>query len=317
MKSPATTREPRAPAMSGNTPPVRRRIQHRLGALIAAFAITGTCGAIQVTDDAGNKVTLEAPARRILSLAPHITELLFAAGAGGSIAGAIEYSDFPEAARGIPRIGNHATLDIERILSLRPDLVIVWTEGNAQKQLRPLLATGIPAYYNQPRTLDDVARSLQAFGVLAGTSGEAERMARDFRVRAASLRERVAGRAPVSVFYQISHKPFMTLNGRHLTGEVLRLCGATALFAELPVAAPTVSLEAIVAADPEAIIATSARRDALDVWAKWPQVRAVKNGNLIGLDGSLLNRQGPRIIDGAEQLCAALERVRKQRPGGH
>jgi iron complex transport system substrate-binding protein len=179
-----------------------------------------------------------------------------------------------------------------------------------------LLGLGIPVYYNQPNSLEDIARSIQHFGILAGTEKQADAVAKDFRARVAVLRARMTGRAPVSVFYQISSKPYMTLHGKHLSGDLLRLCGAKALFADMPMVAPTVSLESIVAADPEAIISTSAKREGLDEWAKWPQLRAVRNGHLIALDGNLLNRQGPRIIEGAEQLCAALEKVRNSRPPG-
>jgi iron complex transport system substrate-binding protein len=274
---------------------------------ITAFA------AITVVDDAGKTVTLQNPAKRILSLAPHLTELLFAAGAGDAIVGTVEYSDYPEAAKRIPRIGSHDSLDLERIVAARPDLILVWRNGNAQKQLDKLLSLGIPAYYNQPDKLDDVARSIETFGHLAGTEAQADTAAGEFRRRIAAARARYAGRPPVTLFYQIWSKPLTTLNGTHLVADVISLCGGKSLFANLQPIAPTVAQEAVIEADPEAIISTTMVSGTLDMWRKWPRMRAVKNGNLFNMDGNLINRHAPRIADGAEKLCEILEMARRQR----
>ena len=269
--------------------------------------------AITVTDDAGKTVTLAAPAKRILSLAPHVTELLFAAGAGDLIVGTVEYSDYPEAAKRIPRVGSHSSLDLERIVALKPDLIVVWLHGNAQKQLDKLLSLGIPAYYNQPKKLEDVPRSIEAMGQLAGTDALAKSAAADFRSRLAALRTRYAGRPPVTLFYQVWSKPLTTLNGRHLVADVISLCGGKSLFADLEPLAPAVAQEAVIEADPDTIISTSVLKDGLELWQKWPRMKAVKNGHLFAMDGNLINRHGPRITEGAEKLCEILETVRQQR----
>ena len=287
--------------------------------LIATLALTLLCGTafanITVTDDAGKTVTLKAPAKRILSLAPHVTELLYAAGAGDLIVGTVEYSDFPEAAKKIPRVGSHNSLDLERIVALKPDLIVIWLHGNSQKQLDRLLELGIPAFYNEPAKLDHIPRSIETLGTLTGTSTEARAAASAFRTKVETLRTRYANRAPVSLFYQVWSKPLTTLNGQHLVADVISLCGGKSLFADLKPKAPAVAMEAVIEADPETIVSTSILKDGLELWAKWPRMRAVKNGHLFAMDGNIINRHGPRITDGAEKLCEILESVRQRRSG--
>ena len=290
--------------------------EQRIGFFIM-LALTLLCSAawanLTVTDDAGRTVTLQAPAKRILSLAPHVTELLYAAGAGDLIVGTVEYSDFPEAATKIPRIGNHDSLDLERIVALKPDLVVVWLNGNSQKQLDRLLSFGIPVFYNEPTKLDHIPRSIETLGTLTGTSTQAHATAAAFRSKIEALRSRYANRAPVSLFYQVWSKPLTTLNGQHLVADVISLCGGKSLFANLKPKAPAVAMEAVIDADPEAIISTSVLKDGLELWAKWPRMRAVKNGHLYSIDGNIINRHGPRIAEGAQRLCEILDAVRKQR----
>ncbi len=284
---------------------------------LTTFALSLVCSTgwanITVTDDAAKTVTLKAPAKRILSLAPHVTELLYAAGAGDLIVGTVEYSDFPEAARKIPRIGNHDSLDLERIVALKPDLVVVWLNGNSQKQLDRLLGFGIPVFYSEPTKLDHIPRSIETLGTLTGTSTQAHATATAFRSKIEALRSRYANRVPVSLFYQVWSKPLNTLNGQHLVADVISLCGGKSLFADPKPKAPAVAMEAVIDADPEAIISTSGLKDGLELWAKWPRMRAVRNGHLYSIDGNIINRHGPRIAEGAERLCEILETVRKQR----
>jgi len=290
------------------------RLLRRLFTTLALMLLCGASWAhISVTDDAGKTVTLQAPAKRILSLAPHVTELLYAAGAGHLIVGTVEYSDFPEAARKIPRIGNHDSLDLERIVALKPDLVVVWLNGNSQKQLDRLLGFGIPVFYSEPTKLDHIPRSIEALGTLTGTSTQARASAAAFRSKVESLRTRYVNRAPVSLFYQVWSKPLTTLNGQHLVADVISLCGGKSLFADLKPKAPAVAMEAVIEADPEAIVSTSILKDGLELWNKWPRMRAVKNGHLYAIDGNIINRHGPRISEGAERLCEFLETVRNQR----
>ena len=286
--------------------------------LAAALALASAAprAQIHVADDSGRSVALDRPAARIVSLAPHITELLFAAGAGDRIAGTVEFSNYPEAARKIPRIGNSAQLDLERIVELKPDLIAVWRGGNAQRQLETLLRLGIPVFYTEPHRLADIARAVEQFGRLAGTESVAVPAARAIAAREAELRARYAGREPVSVFFQIWNRPLMTVNGDHIISDVLRLCGGRNVFADLKPLAPLVSTEAVLAADPEAIGAVAGEvggRGELDAWKTWPRLKAVARGNLFSIDADLITLQTPRILEGARQVCQRLDEVRARR----
>lgn len=294
-------------------------IRRRFVALALALACAPALAAIAVVDDSGRTVTLAQPARRIITLAPHIVELLFAAGAGGQVVGAVHYSDFPEEAKRIPRIGDSAQLDLERIVALKPDLIVIWLHGNAQRQLDKLLKLGIPVYYNEPRGLADIARSIEQFGRLAGSEAVAGPAARAFAAREAQLRARYAGRSTVRVFYQIWERPLMTINGEHMISDMLKLCGGENVFAGLKQLVPVISTEAVLAADPEAIGGASAEVNTsgrLDNWKKWPRIRAVARDNLFVIHSDLISRTAPRILDGAQQMCEQLDAARARRPGG-
>jgi len=269
--------------------------------------------AVSVIDDAGLEVTLEAPAQRIISLAPHITELLFAAGAGTQLAGVSEFSDHPEAARAIALIGGGGGLDVEAITALRPDLVVAWQSGNPEAAIRQLRSLGIPVFISEPRHLDDVPATLLRLGQLAGTEAEAGAQAAAFTERHADLARRYAGQAVVRVFYQVWDRPLMTVNGEHLISDVIRLCGGSNVFSGLPALAPQVDVEAVLAADPEVIIVGSdaaGPAPELQAWRAWPTLQAVAQGRLYSVQRELLVRHSPRILDGAGQLCGILEQVR-------
>jgi iron complex transport system substrate-binding protein len=284
--------------------------------LLALFVMAmPACADIQVTDDAGRTVMLAAPARRIVSLAPHVTELLYAAGAGAKVVGAVQYSDYPEAAKSLPRVGSADAIDIEAVVALKPDLVIAWQSGHRNRQYALLDKLGIAVFVSEPHDLDDVARSLDMFGRLAGTAVEATAAADAFRARRDALAKRHAGRAPVDVFYQIWDAPLMTVNGRHLISGVLALCGGRNVFAGLPMLAPTVTEEAVLAAAPMVIVASGAgasRPAWLDAWRRWRTLPAVAHDNLYVIAPDLLQRHTPRILDGATLLCEQLEQARQK-----
>ncbi len=276
---------------------------------------------IVVTDDAGDRVTLAAPAQRVIALSPHAVELAYAAGGGAKLVGAVSYSDYPSGAKALPRVGDNNALDLERIVALKPDLLIVWRHGNNERQLDRLRALGIALYHSEPRKLDDVATDLVALGTLFGTASQARAAAADYRGKIAALRARYSGRAPVSVFYEVWDDPLMTLNGTHIVSDIIALCGGRNVFADLAPLVPTVSTEAVVAANPEAIVTTSqgatranAPLPSLAAWRAWPRMTAVARGNLFAVDGDLINRPGPRLAQGADALCRDLEIAREHRP---
>ncbi|MCX7154502.1 MAG: cobalamin-binding protein [Proteobacteria bacterium] len=287
-------------------------------AVVALFLTANVALAeVTVVDDSGRSLTLAQPARRIISLAPHITELLFAAGAGDRVVGVIDFSNYPEAAKKITNIGSHALLDLERIVSLKPDLIVVWRDGNAQRQLEKLLSLGIPVYYSEPQRLEDIARSIEKLGLVAGTGPVAAAAAREFSARLAGLRARYAALPTVPVFYQIWNKPLMTVSGNHVISDVIASCGGRNIFADLKPLAPVIAEEAVIERDPEAIggAAVDPKIDGFDMWRKWPRLLAVRRGNFFTVHPDLISRHTPRILDAAQALCEQLDAVRARRKG--
>jgi iron complex transport system substrate-binding protein len=285
-------------------------------ALPLSFVLTTAQAQVTVQDDAAKTVNLSAPARRIISLAPHITENLFAAGAGGRIVGAVDYSDYPEAARRIANVGGYSRPDLEAILALRPDLVVAWRSGNPEGVVSKLRSLGLTVYQTQPDRLEDIPASIEKLGRLAGSEAAAHRAAADFRRRLADLRQRYGTRPPVPVFYQAWHQPLLTVGGSQIISDVIRLCGGENIFAGLDSKAPSVTVEAVLAADPEAIVASGMGRDTpigLSDWRAWKRMQAVKRGNLFHVSADLMQRPTPRLLEGAEQLCRHLETARGRR----
>ncbi|WP_295990086.1 cobalamin-binding protein [Rugamonas sp.] len=284
--------------------------------LIAAQATQTAQAAITVTDDDGNAVTLQKPALRIISMAPHVTELLFAAGGGDRIVGAVSYSDYPEAAKQIPRIGDNRQIDMERVIAMKPDLIVVWLHGSSERQIETLRGLGIPMFHSEPKKLDDIADSLVRLGQLMGTENVAQPAAADLRQKLAALTTQYANRPKVRMFYQVWDKPLYTLNGGHIVSDAMRLCGGDNIFAGMKVTAPVVSVEGVLQEDPEAIFGTSEKNyGGVNLWRQYTTMKAVRGNNLFTLDGNLLNRAGPRMIAGTAALCEKLELARQHRKG--
>jgi iron complex transport system substrate-binding protein len=282
-----------------------------LAAALGAW-LPAALAAVQAIDDAGTMVTLAVPAVRIVSLAPHATELLYAAGAGERVVGVLATSDWPPEVAGKPRVGDSRALDLERIVALAPDLVVTWPFA-APAQVGPLVARGLPVFIANPATIDGIAVDLERLGTLAGTLPTATARAAELRTRLARLQARYAGAQTVRVFYEIWNAPLYTIGGDHLISQALRVCGGENVFAALTLPAPVVSVEAVIKAKPEAIIAGAdgAVRPAwLDDWKRWPTLPAVARGNLYTVDANLLHRAGPRFVDGVEALCATLAEAR-------
>ncbi|WP_137175843.1 cobalamin-binding protein [Massilia sp. HP4] len=288
----------------------------RLTALFLAVLPAVAGASVTVVDDVGRTVTLAQPARRVVSLAPHVTELLYAAGGGARLVGAVNYSDYPEAARKLPQVGSYNKLDFERVLALKPDLLVVWHSGNPVRQVEQLERLGIPVFHSEPGRLDQIGESLLRLGRLLGTEPAAQAAAQDYRARIAALKARYAARPPVTVFYQVWPKPLYTLNDDHIAGDMLRLCGGRNLFGALKTIAPEVGVEAVIEADPEVIL-VGGRDNPSDpggkMWQSFKGMTAVRRGNIFTIDGDLTNRAGPRTAEGAAKLCAMLEEARGRR----
>jgi iron complex transport system substrate-binding protein len=277
--------------------------------------LSSALATVSVVDDGKRTVTLAEPARRIVSLAPHATELIFAAGAGAYVVGVSEYSNYPPEAKRIPSVGGVSALDLERVMTLKPDLVVVWGSGNSAAQIAKLRSLGVPVFESEPRDFAAVASSIERLAHLAGTDAAGQAAAENFRARLGKIAATYRQRPTVRVFYQIWHSPLMTLNGAHMVSNAIRLCGGENIFAKLPQLAPTVSTEAVLKANPEAIIASSGEKDdPLSGWRRFPALTAVARGNLFSVDGEWMNRPSPRVLDGTEALCKHLETARRKKP---
>ena len=285
-------------------------------ALLGCAAATAAGAEVSVRDDLGQTVRLAQPAQRIVSLAPHLTETLFAAGAGERIVGTVDYSNYPEAAKKIARVGSYARLDLEAVAALKPDLVVGWQSGNATANLDKLHGLGYTLYVSQPNRIEDVASEIERLGTLAGTQGVASVTAQRFRQRLAALRTQYSGKASVRTFYQIWKQPLMTVGRSQIISDAIHLCGGENVFGTLEAMAASVTVEAVIASNPEAIVASGmgeARPEWLDDWKKWPRITAVQRDNLFFVPPDLIQRHTPRLLEGAGQLCRHLEQARQRR----
>lgn len=276
-------------------------------------ALTRGAPAIQVQDDRGRNVALEAPARRAVTLAPHATELAYAAGAGDFLVGTVRGSDYPPAARTLPVLGDGTQPDAERVAAARPDLLIAWQPGAAEPLARVMDKLGVLVFYSDPLTLAAIPGAVERMGVLFGTETVANAAARGLRARLDALKTRYAGRRPVRVFVQAGLNPIYTLNDASIVSDALRLCGGVNVFGQASIVAPQVTLEGVLAARPEVVLAgVAGPEDTRANLAAWQAMGlpAARQGHVYGIDADALYRPGPRLIDAAESLCADLDRVR-------
>jgi iron complex transport system substrate-binding protein len=254
------------------------------------------------------------PARRIVSLAPNLTELVFTVGAGERLVGADVFSNYPPQARSIARVGDAFQVDYERVLTLEPDLVLVWDTGTPEPVIEKLRHLGLPVERVSTTHLDDVPRALRRLGELTGTSAAAERAAQEYASSLAGLRQEHADDAPIDVFYQIASAPLYTINSEHLISEIIVLCGGRNVFADLGQLAPPVSREAVLDRNPEVILAgDDVADDPFAGWRQWQRLRAVELGNLFVLRVDRVARATTRTVDGAREVCSVLEQARARR----
>jgi iron complex transport system substrate-binding protein len=286
----------------------------RLSLLLAPALLAAGAAAAEVRaiDDTGVEVVLTAPAQRIVSLAPHLTEQLFAIGAGSRIVATTEFADHPAEARALPRVARAHSVDLERVAAARPDLIVIWGSGFPPATLAALRRLDVPVFVDEPSRLDSIAESMLRLGKLTAAAG-AGRAAAQFRAAIDALRSRYASRPTVSVFYQIWSQPLMTLGGRHVLSEALRVCGARNVFESMTPIAPQVSVEAVLAADPQMIVTAEPGgidRGALLMWTRFAGQRAVAGGQLVTIDADRINRHTPRLADELARLCERVDAVR-------
>ena len=276
----------------------------------AAFAVVlllAACGGERPAPAA------DAPTPRLVTLAPHLAELVAAAGAADYLVGVSAYTDFPPGLADLPVVGDGFRVDGEALLATRPTLVLAWGGGGQARSVALVETLGIDTVGIETRRVGDIAPALRRIGALAGTEDVAERAARAFDAAIASLGydgERLR------VFYQIGDRPLYTVSGAHFISELIARCGGDNVFASLEALAPTVSVEAVVRADPDVILTATDAAAARETWSRWPDLAAVRDGTIIGVPADLVTRPGPRLAAGGRAICDALQAARAGRAGG-
>jgi len=270
--------------------------------------------AISVTDFLGNTVSLQAPAKRIVALAPHIVENIYTAGGGDAVIAVVDYSDFPEAARTLPSLGTMGTFSLETIVNLQPDLVVIWHTGKSGELYKKLIALGMNTYASAPHSLKDISKSIRDFGALTGYSNVAEKNALNFERELSKIKAHYISSSPVNSFYQVWNRPILTINGSSIISDVMHLCGGVNVFGDEPSVVPKLSVESVISANPSAIFASgiaNERPDWLDDWKQWPSIEAVKKDNLFFVPPDIIQRHSVRILDGAKMMCEQMNEARR------
>jgi iron complex transport system substrate-binding protein len=278
-----------------------------------AFCIASSAAAeISLKDDLGRTVTLPAPAQRIVTLAPFLTELVFTAGAGNRVVGVSAYSDYPSEAKKLPQVSSAVSWSLEEIAALRPDLVLAWHDNMRTEDVSRLSAFGVAVYVDDARNFEDVPRALAAIGKLVGRDTAPAIAA--YREKLDRLRAQYASKPKVTALLEIWHSPLTTIAGRHFMNEALEICGAKNVFADLSGVAPVVGWEEVIVRDPDLIVGINSAGSEKDFRAAWNErgtLRAVMQGHLVYADADKLQRLTARTPDGVASLCAAIDRVRR------
>lgn len=292
---------------------MRSRRSRALVAAFAAICIASSVAApLAVTDDLGRRVELKQPARRIVALAPFLTELAFSAGVGDRVVGASAFSDYPPPARGLPQVASSAGIAMEPLAALRPDLVLAWTDTTRPEDIARIERFGAAVFVARARRIEDVPRLLEALGRLAQADVAAP--AREFRARIAALRDEYASRPRVTALVEVWHQPLTTVGGEHWIDEALGICGARNAFGDLPGVAPQVDLELVYRRDPQAIVGMGRPGEDAPFRARWqqrPALAAVREGHLAYVDADLVQRPTLRLPRGVAQLCEGIDRARR------
>jgi iron complex transport system substrate-binding protein len=278
-----------------------------LSSVLLAFLLLP--GQIRIQDDLGRRVALPSPARRVVSLAPSLTESLFAVGAGAQVVGVTDFCDYPPAARGIPRVGGMVNPSIETIVDRAPDLVVLSMEGNTESDFSRLLSLGIPAYVSNPRTLSGIYRSLRDLGTLTGHAEEARRVVDSLQRREHELRRRSFG-PPVTALFLVSLQPLIAVGGNTLLNELMTLAGARNIAAGMKGNYPAISREAVLVQNPQVLLLTTDlpgdRSTLLSLFPEWVHLRALTSKQVFRLDADIVSRPGPRALEGLQLLSSCL-----------
>lgn len=289
-------------------------------ALLSLLPLMASAAAIHLKGTDGQELTLAKPAQRVVSLAPDLAELLYDIGAGDTLQGAVEYTDYPAAAKAVPRVGDAFHVDVEKLVALKPDLVLVWEGGTPQPLIAKLRSLKLPVLALGTHELLDIASNMEILGLATGHDDAGQLAADDFRTFLGALRARYASQAPLKVFYEISAQPLFTVGGGQSISKLMEVCGGHNIFADLTDLAPAVTLEAVLARDPEVIVTGDGEGDTaarFKDWQQWPDLTAAKQGNFVVLNDDWISRATPRLLNAGKQLCEALQKIRDKQTAAH
>ena len=268
---------------------------------------------VSVFDSTGKQVQLNKPAQRIIALAPHAVENVFTAGAGDKLVGVVDFSDYPERAKSLPIVGGYQKLNIEKVIELKPDLIITWESGSSHVNNDRLKQFGFTVYENNPVELEDVAKTIKDIGVLAGTSQIANNAADDYLKKLAELKQKNRDKKPVTLFYQVWNKPLQTISGKHIISDAMSICGGVNIYHDEIAVAPVINIESIIERNPMAIIASGmsdARPEWLNDWLQWSDLQAVQKDNLYFVHPDHIQRHTVRLLLGIKSICEQLDSAR-------
>lgn len=253
---------------------------------------------------------------RIVVLAPHLAELAYAAGAGDRLVATVAFSTFPPGVAPLPIIGDAFRIDLERLVAMRPDVVLAWDGGTPKPLIEEITALGIRVVTLRADTLADISENLRTIGALAGSVTAAREAADRFDARLTALRKDYAQRTRVRVYYQVAERPLFTIGGAHSLNDAIALCGGVNVFSDIDHPAPAVDVESVLGRNPEVIVGglhplpEPGDLGALAAWLQWEGVAAVQQGHVYPLDASLMGRATPRLLDGVASLCELIDRAR-------
>jgi len=259
--------------------------------------------------------TVIKPAKRIIALSPHAVEMLFAIGAGDRIIATIDYADYPAEALKIPRVGNFSGIQIEKIIALQPDLIIAWKSGNKTADLDKIQSLGFTVFYSHPKNIPGIISELNKIGELTGLQAKARMAANEIQQKYQEIIDTYSNKKPVKVFYQLWHDPLRTIGSDNWNESLIKDCNGHNLFHDINTPYPVVSLENVIAKNPQVIIVPHhSGSDAInkEIWTKWQNIKAIKKNHIYAIDGDLWHRFGPRAVEGLKQLCEAIDRARNE-----
>lgn len=273
-------------------------------------------------DDSRRQVCVPNTSLKIISLAPGSTELLFAAGAGQQVVAVDQHSDFPSAANHLPKVGGYPNINVEAIVAHKPDLVVIWSGGNARSVTRQLETLGLKTFHINAQDFAGIDRNIRQLGQIAGTAPVANQAADQFSQRLAELKARYQKQPELTVFFEIWRDPLMSVGGGQVITDAIRICGGRSLYADIAQPTVKVGIEQLIVADPDVILGSDprggtaeSRREMMTFWKKWNSLTAVKKQQLFTVPSDSIARLTPRILDGTEIICKQLQAVREKSAG--